>query len=47
MKNNRNWITIALLVSSVVLIVAGIMTGEPETVFNKAAKVCMECIGIG
>ena len=47
MKNNRNWITIALLRCSVVPIVAGIMTGEPETVFNKAAKVCMECIGIG
>ena len=47
MKDKRNVITIALLVLSAVLIAAGVITGEPDTVLNKAAKVCMECIGIG
>jgi len=46
-SRRRNTITVALLVVSVALIVAGVMTGEPDTVLNKAINVCMECIGIG
>ena len=44
---NRNLITVALLVVSLVLIVTGTIFGEPDTVLNKAINVCMECIGIG
>lgn len=29
------------------LVVAGVFRGEAETVFNKATRICMECIGIG
>lgn len=43
----RNMITAALLAVSIALVVAGVMTGEPDTVLNKAINVCMECIGIG
>ncbi|MDY3886137.1 MAG: CD1871A family CXXC motif-containing protein [Treponema sp.] len=29
------------------MIVLGILRGEAETVFQKAVRICMECIGIG
>ena len=31
----------------VLLILFGIWKGEPDTVWKKAANICMECIGIG
>ena len=31
----------------VLLMLSGIWKGEPDTVWNKAANICMECIGIG
>ena len=43
----RKAITISLIVVSVVLMVLGGLRGEPRAVFNKAVKVCMQCIGIG
>ena len=43
----RDIITVALFVASVALIIAGIATGEPAIVLDKAVNVCMECIGIG
>lgn len=43
----RNAITAAVLVLSIVMIVAGIAASEPDTVLGKAVNVCMECIGIG
>lgn len=38
---------LGLFISSFFLIVAGIANSEVATVFNKAIKICMECIGIG
>lgn len=46
-SRKRNVITVVLFVASLVMIVAGAMAGEPDTVLNKAINVCMECIGIG
>lgn len=37
---------IALTVG-VLLMLSGIWKGEQDTVWNKAANICMECIGIG
>lgn len=35
------------LTVGVLLMLSGIWKGEPDTVWNKAANICMECIGIG
>lgn len=44
---NRHIISVLLLCLGVALILAGIFRGEALTVFNKATRICMECIGIG
>ena len=36
-----------VLAAGIAALVFGVYRGEVETVFNKAAAICMECIGIG
>lgn len=36
-----------LLLISIAFIIYGVMRGEMDTVFAKAVKLCLECIGIG
>ncbi len=43
----RNPAALLLLLLAIVLIAAGILTGEAEIVFRKAVNICMECIGLG
>ena len=35
------------LIIGIILVIAGIFRGEALTVFFKATRICMECIGIG
>ena len=46
-NNSKNILRIMILTMAILLIVIGIMIGELSQIFNKAAAVCMECIGIG
>ena len=46
-KKKKKIIAIVSLCIGIVLVLAGIFRGEAETVFNKATRICMECIGIG
>ena len=36
-----------LLAAAVVLIVLGVVNGDPRSVMAKAVRICMECIGLG
>ena len=40
-------IALLFLLLGIVLVLLGIFRGEAVTVFNKATRICMECIGIG
>ena len=43
----REKAAILLLLAACGLITAGILTGQPAAVMAKAARICMECVGIG
>ena len=36
-----------LLAAAVLMILFGMWRGEADTVFSKAIRLCMECVGIG
>ena len=43
----KHFLAIAVMLVGIALIVYGISRGQVTSVFNKAVRVCMECIGIG
>lgn len=46
-KIDKKIIRNLIFVTSLVFMVYGASRGEVETVFHKAIKLCLECIGIG
>lgn len=45
-KNKLLWQVLIGLVAAAFLVI-GISRGEVQFVFNKAVRVCLECIGLG
>ncbi len=43
----RKLLATIILSIGLIFIVAGILRGEASTVFQKATRICLECIGIG
>jgi hypothetical protein len=43
----RRWVTALLMLAAVGLLAAGIASGEPAEVSQKAVNICLECIGVG
>lgn len=41
------WIGLVLMATGLVLAVVGLYRGEAAAVFDKAASLCLQCIGIG
>ena len=48
LKNfSRNKIRLIIFLAGVAMILLGIERGEVSTIFDKASRVCLECIGLG
>ena len=43
----HEFVTGAVILVAIVLIIAGIYIGEPADVLQKAVNICLECIGVG
>ena len=43
----RTYVLAGLLVLAVVLVVTGVVLGQPAQVLTKAINICLECVGIG
>ena len=46
-RSKKAVIQAALLICGAVMLCYGILRGEADTVFSKAIRLCLECVGIG
>lgn len=46
-RKRWTWIVTVLVGAGAAMILAGAADGEMQLVYQKAARVCLECIGIG
>ena len=46
-KKRNDFVGILLLIAGIAAMVLGISQGEHTEVFQKAIRICLECIGIG
>ena len=42
-----NILRLLIFAFAVISVIYGVVSGEAESVFRKAASICLECIGIG
>ena len=47
MVQRKRLLQSVLLAAAVLMIGFGVWRGEVDTVFSKAIRLCMECVGIG
>ena len=45
--DRQRLLRIAACIAGTAFLIIGIVRGEPAAVFQKAVKICLECIGIG
>jgi len=46
-KKLKKYLPLILTTAALLMITAGILTGEPAAVWQKAVSICLSCIGIG
>ena len=46
-KQAQLLLLLLLLAAGVLMLLFGLWRGEADTVFSKAIRLCMECVGIG
>ena len=46
-SKSKTAVQILYIAAGVVLVCFGVLRGEVDTVFSKAIKLCLECVGIG
>lgn len=43
----KKYVTLVALALSITFIIIGLLQGQNSSVFAKAVRICLECIGIG